>query len=106
MKTDQIMKRPLDSYSVEQRTKDGMFNATDLLRQWNEGNNQNKTISHYLENAATQEFMKALMNEENFTCRNSVYVVSRARTDRGGGFLKTPDEVVDYLRAKFQKKYF
>ena len=96
MKTDQIMKRPLDSYSVEQRTKDGMFNATDLLRQWNEGNNQNKTISHYLENAATQEFMKALMNEENFTCRNSVYVVSRARTDRGGGTWMHPLLFIDF----------
>lgn len=60
-----------------------MFNATQLLRQWNEANGQQKTIAHYLENSATQEFIKALMDEESFTCRKSVYVVSKARSDRG-----------------------
>ena len=30
------MKRPLAQFTVEQRTKDGMFNATALLKQWNE----------------------------------------------------------------------
>lgn len=36
MITNQIMKRQLANYIVEQRTKDGMFNATALLKQWNE----------------------------------------------------------------------
>ena len=36
MKTNQIMKRPLANFTVEQRTKDGMFCATALLKQWNE----------------------------------------------------------------------
>ena len=47
------MKRQLANYIVEQRTKDGMFNATALLKQWNESNGQQKTIAHYLENAET-----------------------------------------------------
>lgn len=96
MNTNQIMIRHLADFKVEQRTKDGMFNATDLLRQWNESNNQNKTISHYLENSTTQEFIKALMNEENFTYRNSVYVVSRARADRGGGTWMHPLLFIDF----------
>lgn len=36
MKTNNIMVRPMGQFKVEQRTKDGMFNATALLKQWNE----------------------------------------------------------------------
>ncbi len=96
MITNQIMIRPLADFRIEQRTKDGMFNATNLLKQWNENNSQNKTIAHYFENSATQEFVKALMNEENFTCRKSVYVVSKARTDRGGGTWMHPLLFIDF----------
>lgn len=90
------MKRPLANFTVEQRTKDAMFNATTLLKQWNSLSGQQKTIAHYLENSATQEFMKALMEEERFTCRNSVYVNSRARSDRGGGTWMHPLMFIDF----------
>lgn len=96
MITNQIMKRQLANHIVEQRTKDGMFNATALLKQWNESNGQQKTIAHYLENAETQEFITALMKEENFTCRNSVYVKSKARSDRGGGTWMLPLMFIDF----------
>lgn len=96
MITNQIMKRPLANFTVEQRTKDGMFNATALLKQWNKANGQQKTIAHYLENSATQEFIKALMDEESFTCRKSVYVVSKARMDRGGGTWMLPLMFIDF----------
>ena len=36
MITNQVMKRPMGDFLVEQRTKDSMFNATDLLNQWND----------------------------------------------------------------------
>lgn len=36
MKTNQIMVRPMGGFNVTQRTKDGFFNATSLLKQWNE----------------------------------------------------------------------
>ena len=35
MKTNIIMNRPMGMFNVEQRTKDSMFNATSLLKQWN-----------------------------------------------------------------------
>lgn len=40
MKTNQEMVRYIDSFSVVQRTSDGYFDGTELLRQWNnvEGN--------------------------------------------------------------------
>ena len=36
MKTNQVMTRPMGQFNVEQRTKDAKFNATALLRQWND----------------------------------------------------------------------
>lgn len=55
------MKRQMNNFFVEQRTKDSMFNATNLLKQWN-------------------EFV-----EYNDDTQNSVYVKSKVRSDRGGG---------------------
>ena len=36
MKTNQIMVRLMGDFKVTQRTKDGFFNATELLKRWNE----------------------------------------------------------------------
>ena len=35
MKTNQNMIRKMGNFEVIQRTKDGFFNATALLKQWN-----------------------------------------------------------------------
>lgn len=96
MKTNQIMTRPMGQFHVEQRTKDGMFNATDLLKQWNKSAGQQKDIAHYFENSSTEEFINALISEEKFTSRNSVYVKSKARADRGGGTWMHPIMFVDF----------
>lgn len=34
MKTNQIMIRPMGDFTVSQKTKDGYFDAGELLRQW------------------------------------------------------------------------
>lgn len=76
MITNQVIKRPMGNFLVEQRTKDSMFNATNLLKQWNEFVEVNKVeaqkfgyvkkeLKDYLDNKTTQEFVKALANEEN-----------------------------------------
>lgn len=96
MKTNNVMIRPMGEFRVEQRTKDGMFNATGLLKQWNKFSGQKKDVSHYFENNATDEFVTALMSEENFTSRNSVYVKSKARIDRGGGTWMHPVMFIDF----------
>lgn len=96
MKTNQVMIRPMGDFSVMQRTKDGMFNATTLLKQWNDSTGQKKTIAHYFENGATNEFINALMSEEKLTCRNSAYVKSKAREDRGGGTWMHPLMFIDF----------
>lgn len=90
MKTNQIIKRPMGVFEVEQRTKDGMFNATNLLRQWNESTGEKKEVTKFFENDNTKEFISALISEEKLDTQNSAYVKSKARLDRGGGTWMHP----------------
>ena len=83
MKTNQVMIRPMGCFSVEQRTKDGMFNATALLKQWNESSGQQKQMAHFFENENTKEFITALLEEENLKERNSAYLKSRGKYNGG-----------------------
>ena len=107
MKTNNVMVRPMGDFQVQQRTKDGMFNATALIAQWNAASGQKKALAHYFENANTTEFIKAIEEEEHFTCRNSVYVKSKARADRGGGTWMHPLLFIDFamwLNPSFKVK--
>ena len=67
------------------RFKDGFFNATSLLRQWNKQSGQKKQMSHYTDNANTKEFLNALLQEENLKERNSVLLQTRGKT--GGTWM-------------------
>lgn len=101
MITNQVMKRPMGKFLVEQRTKDSMFNATSLLKQWNDfvesnddtqkiGYVKKKDLDDFFNNKNIKEFIKALMDEENLNTQNSAYLKSRARLDRGGGTWMHP----------------
>ena len=122
MITNQNLIRPMGCFKVEQRTKDGMFNATSLLRQWNETMGTNKELDHFLRTDGTREFINALLEDienqqvlhpqkkgyvkltENENVIDTpkkeyvklVYQTSRARVDRGGGTWVHP-----YLFIKF-----
>ena len=63
MKTNQIMKREFYGTYIEQRTKDGFFNATSLLRFTNNKLRQNKGIKEFFKNKNTKEFLSALQSE-------------------------------------------
>lgn len=63
------MKRPLANFIVEQRSKDGYFNGTELLKQWNNqedlntqkiGDYKMKDIDDYFNNKTTKQFEKRL----------------------------------------------
>ena len=82
MITNQVMKRPMGNFLVEQRTKDSMFNATNLLKQWNEASGEKKEITKFFDNDNTKEFISALMEEENLNMQNSAYL--KARGKNGG----------------------
>lgn len=83
MKTNQTVTRQMGDFSVHQRTGDGMFNATTLLKQWNATSGQKKVIAHYFENDATMEFVNVIESKENFKHRNSVYLKSRGKYNGG-----------------------
>lgn len=72
-------------FSVEQRTKDGMFNATSLLKQWNESAGEKKEITKFFENQNTKEFIEALMQEENLNTQDSAYLKTKGK--KGGTWM-------------------
>ena len=89
MITNQIMKRPLANFKVEQRTKDGMFNATALLKQWNEqADVPQRKLDNYFASSKTVEFIETIMRRENLHTPKMVYVKSRAsRGDEAGTWM-------------------
>ncbi len=96
MKTNQNLIRKMGEFDVIQRTSDGMFNATTLLKAWNNHSGQQKKLDHYFENNSTDEFVSALLSEENLDARNSVYVKSRASRGDNAGTWMHPLLFIDF----------
>lgn len=67
---NQVIKRKMGDFDVFQRTEDSMFNATELMRQWNTANKGNKKLAYFMENDSTKEYIKAVI-EELSQSRNS-----------------------------------
>lgn len=89
MKTNQLMKRKMGEFNVTQRTKDGFFCATELLRQWNEYANLNrgnsphlkqKDLKEFFYNKNTKEFIDALLEEEKLSTKNLAYLKLRGKS--------------------------
>ena len=97
MKTNQVLIRKMESFEVIQRTSDGMFNATMLLKQWNEYSGQKKLLDHFFENKSTKEFIQTIEKEEEILhTRNSVYVKSRASRGQNAGTWMHPLLFIDF----------
>jgi hypothetical protein len=103
MKTNVVMKREIGNLPVYQRTKDGYFNATELLKCWNSTVNLNtpnsgdlevpiKRLDKFLSNISTKEFVKVLSAKENIL-ENKVYIASRGKN---GGTWMHPLLFVDF----------
>ena len=104
MKTNQILTRPMGDFFVMQRTSDGMFNATELIKQWNDQSGMQKKLDHFFENSSTKEFIDAIISEENLNTRNSVYLKSRGKN---GGTWMHPLLFIDFamwLNPSFKVK--
>lgn len=93
MKTNQNLVRKMGNFEVIQRTSDGMFNATLLLKQWNEVNDSGKKLDHYFENKSTEEFINTIIVRENQNTRNSVYLKNRGIF---GGTWMSPILFIDF----------
>lgn len=80
----------MGQFSVEQRTKDSFFNATSLMKQWNEATNSKKNINHYLDLASTKEFFQAIIEDDPEIRKsekpiNQIVSKSKAKTLPTGG---------------------
>lgn len=102
MKTNQVLIRKMGEHEVCQRTSDRMFNATALLKQWNDYSGQNKEIKKFFENQSTQEFIKTLIEDENLNGEKSAYLKTRGKN---GGTWMHPYLFIDFamwLNTKFK----
>lgn len=84
MKTNQIMKREFYQTTVSQRTQDQYFNATDLLKYYNQSADKKKVIAEFWSNQGVQDFMQALANDLNVNVGKSLYLKSDLFTSKRG----------------------
>lgn len=96
MKTNQIMIRPMGEFKVIQRTKDAFFNATDLLKQWNQLKGMKKEVNDYFDLSSTKEFIFTIMERENYDTGNYPYHKSRANKGDNAGTWMHPLLFIDF----------
>lgn len=97
MKTSVNMIRKMGDFKLNQRTKDGMFNATSLLRQWNSvPGNPKRDLSKFWESSKINEFLQALVDEGILHTPKQGYVKSKASRGANAGTWMNP-----YLFIKF-----
>ena len=63
MKTSVTMKRKMGNFDILQRTSDGMFNATALLKQWNNSSTTERKLDNYFNSDKTKEFINTILDE-------------------------------------------
>ena len=86
----------MGEYDVLQRTSDGYFDANALLRQWNSAGNANLSMSKFLSQEKTKQFLVALAEEESLSANqpigeNQLVIKQRSKTDKRGH--REPDKV-------------
>lgn len=64
----------INGIEVNQRTKDGMFNVTALLKQWNKQLGTKKEVTKFFGLEQTKAFLEVLMNEEDLHTQNLAYL--------------------------------
>ena len=105
------MNRPMGMFNVEQRTKDSMFNATSLLRQWNKENPNNiRALDNFWKTTHLKELMEEIaQNEYNFKSvdytelKNTLTSIKKGR--HNGGTWMNPILFIKfamYLNPKFE----
>lgn len=102
MKTSVIMIRKMGDFEVHQRTKDGFFNATTLLNQWNKQSGMKKEIKDYLNNKSTKEFIQTMIEDESIMGGITPIITTRGKN---GGTQMHPYVFMDYamwINPKFK----
>lgn len=86
----------MGNFEVFQRTSDGFFNATSLLKQWNSNSKPERKMDNYFNIKGTGEFVDTIMGRENLHTPNSVYVKSRASRGINSGTWMHPLLFIDF----------
>lgn len=86
----------MGDFKVTQRTKDGFFNATELLKQWNCASGMKKEVTKFLDLDSTSELVKIIMEREDLHTQDSTYVKSRASRGDNAGTWMHPVLFVDF----------
>lgn len=105
MKTNVIMTRKMGVFDVNQRTKDGMFNATSLMKQWNLASGSKKELKDYFDNKSTQEFIDVIKGDESTIGGIVPMVKSRASKGENAGTWMHPYLFIDFamwINPKFK----
>lgn len=92
----------MGEFNILQRTGDGYFNATELLKQWNKSLGMKKELKHYFENNSSKELIDTIVEEENLNGRQSAYLATRGKN---GGTWMHPILFVDFamwINPKFR----
>ena len=84
----------MGNFTVTQRTKDGFFNATALLKQWNDSSTSERKMDNYFASDKTNEFISTIMERENLNTPKMVYLKSRGKYN--GGTWMHPMLFIDF----------
>lgn len=90
------MVRKMGKFSVKQRTSDGFFNATSLLKQWNENSKSERKLDNYFGSDKSKEFISTIIERENLHTPKMVYVKSRASRGDNAGTWMHPLLFIDF----------
>lgn len=86
----------MGQFNVSQRTKDGFFNATALLKAWNSRSMSERKMDNYFQSEKTKEFINTIMVRENLHTPKLVYVKSRASRGDSAGTWMHPMLFIDF----------
>lgn len=89
------MVRKMGSFNILQRTKDGYFDANELLAQWNsKKENPERRMLRFLDSPKTKEFITEIQNESPSTeMHNGLITAYYEKKGRNTSKGKTKDEI-------------
>lgn len=95
MKTSVVVYRDLNGIQVRQDSKNGYFNANDLLNIHNQKTNKPKELDAYLRNKSTKELISALQSDFVNT-ENSTDLAMYTKRGKYGGTWMHPFLLIDF----------
>ncbi|MFC2691375.1 MAG: KilA-N domain-containing protein [Veillonella parvula] len=94
MKSNQEMVRKIENFTVTQRTSDGFFDGSELLRQWNAvDGNARRRMNEFLGSPKVKDFINALADDESH----------RRKTDNGDNQQVTEVDLIKHVKGRISK---